>query len=205
MHTQPSPTLGPTLTDKKIEKKMNNTIILSNPPPRLSSLNSSSRQHNNASKHISFADQVSFIDSNRTSSSGSSSARSSESMSGLNNPLSPIHELESPIGPPPPVPTVVNRHHVPQSAVAGSKSYPASRHRAARKQCMDQLKSYVESDIQDWKLTGERNNRTKLYTKAVEGSKLPVMRSDSTFYGNWTPEQICSVVQCFGARKICKV
>jgi hypothetical protein len=91
-----------------------------------------------------------------------------------------------------------------KSAVAGSKLYPASRHRSARKTCIDQLKAYATSDLSNWKLIGEGNNRTKMYTQTFEGSTLPVMRSDSTLYGAWTPEQICSVVQCFGARKICK-
>ncbi|KAI8079446.1 hypothetical protein BDF21DRAFT_463512 [Thamnidium elegans] len=199
IHTQPSPTLGP-LPDQQLlqppERKYN-TVILSNPPPRLSSL--SSRPSSTATKHITFADEVSLIDrpsSSTTSSSASSSARSSldpvpEDVT-TSNPLSPIRELASP---------TIKKDFGTQ-AVAGSKLYPASRHRSARKQCMDQLKSYANSDISNWKLIGERNNRTKLYTQSVEGSKLPVMRSDSTFYGAWTPEQICSVVQCFGARKI---
>ncbi|KAG2236798.1 hypothetical protein INT48_006982, partial [Thamnidium elegans] len=158
IHTQPSPTLGP-LPDQQLlqppERKYN-TVILSNPPPRLSSLSSRPKDVTTS------------------------------------NPLSPIRELASP---------TIKKDFGTQ-AVAGSKLYPASRHRSARKQCMDQLKSYANSDISNWKLIGERNNRTKLYTQSVEGSKLPVMRSDSTFYGAWTPEQICSVVQCFGARKI---
>lgn len=113
--------------------------------------------------------------------------------------LSPIHEI-SPL----PFSSNSQKKDFSSKAVAGSKLYPASRHRLERKQCMDQLKKYAHSEISDWKLIGERNNRTKVYTQAYEGSKLPVMRSDTTFYGTWTPEQICSVVQCFGSRKICK-
>ncbi|GAA5800734.1 hypothetical protein HPULCUR_006170 [Helicostylum pulchrum] len=191
IHTQPSPTLGPVPDNQLLQppERKFNTVILSNPPPRLSSLSTSRPASSTATKHITFADDVS---SSTATTSASSSARSS---------LDPVPEdvtALSPIQESPLPPTM----KIGTQAVAGSKLYPASRHRSARKQCMDQLKSYAESDLSLWKLIGERNNRTKLYTQSVEGSKLPVMRSDSTFYGAWTPEQICSVVQCFGARKI---
>lgn len=88
-------------------------------------------------------------------------------------------------------------------AIAGTKLYPASRHRAARKQCIEKLQAYAHSDLTDWKHIGDKNN-TQLYTQAVEGSTLPVMRSETAFVGSWTPEQICSVIQCFGARKECE-
>lgn len=117
--------------------------------------------------------------------------------------LSPIHET-----PPPLTLSKSNtKHHQTSKAVAGTKLYPSSRHRNERKECMDQLKFYAHSDINEWKLIGERNNRTKLYSKSLENgtSTLPVLRSDSTFYGSWTPEQICSIIQCFGARKVCKL
>lgn len=29
-------------------------------------------------------------------------------------------------------------------------------------------------------------------------------RADGMIYGGWTPEQLCSVTHCIGARKICK-
>lgn len=157
-------------------------------------------------KHISFADEV--LQNSPPSSTTSSSARSSlntedayESSSPpppISHQLSPIHEIS-------PLPfSATIKKDFSAKAIAGSKLYPASRHRMERKQCMDQLKKYANSDINDWKLIGQRSNRTKLYTQAFEGSKLPIMRSDTTFYGTWTPEQICSIVQCFGARKICK-
>jgi hypothetical protein len=112
-----------------------------------------------------------------------------------NHQLSPIHELPLPFSDKRPAKTI---------AVAGSKLYPASRHRGARKQCMEMLQAYAGSDLSEWKQIGEKN-RTKLYSQAVQGSALPMMRSDTTFFGSWTPEQICSVIQCFGARKICTV
>ncbi|KAF1797052.1 hypothetical protein FB192DRAFT_1291652, partial [Mucor lusitanicus] len=85
-------------------------------------------------------------------------------------------------------------------AIAGTKLYPASRHRTARKQCIEKLQAHAHSDLTEWKHIGEKNN-TQLYTQAVEGSTLPIMRSETAFVGSWTPEQICSVIQCFGARK----
>jgi hypothetical protein len=116
-----------------------------------------------------------------------------------NHQLSPIHELPSPFSD-----RKLIKNHTATVAVAGSKLYPASRHRGARKQCMEMLQTYAGSDLSEWKQIGEKN-RTKLYSQAVQGSTLPIMRSDTTFFGSWTPEQICSVIQCFGARKICTV
>ncbi|KAG2198515.1 hypothetical protein INT47_008619 [Mucor saturninus] len=210
--TQTSPTLGPSSSVETVDKKYN-TIILSNPPPRISSL---ATKNSGKTKHISFADEVQLHSPPSTSSS--SSARSSlndeDTLSTTSSPLppppplppmhqlSPIHEVSPNSLPFSSTTTTGKKEFSSAKAVAGSKLYPASRHRVERKQCMDQLKKYAHSDINDWKLIGERNERTKVYTQAVEGSKLPMMRSDTTFYGTWTPEQICSVVQCFGARKI---
>lgn len=208
-------------------KKLN-TIILSNPPPRLSSLVPHTGSTVPSTRHITFADEVGQSvsrspsprsSSGNSSSSPSSSARSSfsppslseeekESMLINNNndssiqrqsqQLSPIHELPSPFSERKPV-----KSYTANTAVAGSKLYPASRHRGARKQCMEMLQAYAGSDLSEWKQIGEKN-RTKLYSQAVQGSTLPIMRSDTTFFGSWTPEQVCSVIQCFGARKICK-
>ncbi|KAL7313001.1 hypothetical protein PS15m_008703 [Mucor circinelloides] len=105
--------------------------------------------------------------------------------------LSPIQEAPMPFS---------SKAKTSNVAIAGTKLYPASRHRAARKQCIEKLQAYAHSDLTDWKHIGDKNN-TQLYTQAVEGSTLPVMRSETAFVGSWTPEQICSVIQCFGARK----
>ena len=82
-----------------------------------------------------------------------------------------------------------------------SRLYPPSRHRASRKQCIETLKRLTSSDLDEWKELGERNS-SKLYSKSVQGSALPILRGDVTINGRWTPEQVCSVIQCFGARKI---
>ncbi|CAO3616426.1 unnamed protein product [Mucor hiemalis] len=232
LQQQASPTLGPSSSIEQLDndnKKINN-IILSNPPPRISSLSSLSH-----TKHITFADDLnqrsaSPMSSSAYTSSSSSSARSSyETEEGQQQqqqqqlqldlslpPLVPSHSYRhpqqqqhslSPIHETPPsltLPKPITKHHQSSKAVAGTKLYPSSRHRNERKECIEQLKTYAHSDISEWKLIGEKNNRTKLYSKSLEsgGNTLPILRSDSTFYGSWTPEQICSIIQCFGARKV---
>ncbi|KAI9028139.1 hypothetical protein CLU79DRAFT_553377 [Phycomyces nitens] len=81
------------------------------------------------------------------------------------------------------------------------KLYPSSRHRSTRRQCMDLLKQLASDDLDDWKPSGEKNN-VQLYTKSVQGSPLPIMRGETTLSGPWTAEQVCSVIQCFGARSL---
>lgn len=80
--------------------------------------------------------------------------------------------------------------------------YQPSRHKTARKQCLETVKRLAASDLDEWKETGEKN-QCKIYSKSVQGSPLPILRGDSVITGPWTPEQVCSVIQCFGARKIC--
>lgn len=192
---------------------------------------STQTNNSNQQKRITFADQLdqssrSSSPSN-TFSSSSSSARSSSasSSSGTTSPnqqLQPteddsisIFDSNSKASTQFPLPPTTTTSHqlspiqetpMPFSsskAIAGTKLYPASRHRTARKQCIDKLQTFAHSDLKDWKHIGDRNN-TQLYTQATEGSTLPIMRSETTFVGSWTPEQICSVIQCFGARKECK-
>ncbi|CEP08703.1 hypothetical protein [Parasitella parasitica] len=187
------------------------TIILSNPPPRISSLSTSTAQQTNNTisaqqtnnsniqaqpKRITFADQSIEHPSRSTSPSSGTTISSSFATS---------HSADTTITPPPapPLQTQDNGTLLPSKAVAGARLYPTSRHRAARKQCIDRLQAYAHSNLSDWKHIGEKNN-TQLYTQAIQGSTLPVMRSETTFMDSWTPEQICSVIQCFGTRKICK-
>ena len=97
-----------------------------------------------------------------------------------------------------------NNNLLPQPSIhPPSRLYPPSRHRTARKQCLDTLKRLTSSDLDEWKEIGQKNN-AKLYSKSVQGSALSILRGDVTINGTWTPEQVCSVIQSFGARKICK-
>ncbi|KAL9555878.1 hypothetical protein MBANPS3_002160 [Mucor bainieri] len=113
------------------------------------------------------------------------------STNAMSHQLSPIQEAPMPFS---------SKAKSSNIAIAGTKLYPASRHRTARKQCIEKLQTYAHSELKEWKHIGDKNN-TQLYTQAVDDSTLPIMRSETAFVGSWTPEQICSVIQCFGARK----
>ncbi|KAI8333866.1 hypothetical protein BC941DRAFT_400731 [Chlamydoabsidia padenii] len=79
------------------------------------------------------------------------------------------------------------------------KLYPLARHRAARKESLTNYKRLLSSDMDEWKLVEEKEG-VKIFSKAVQGSALPILRGDGLIEGPWTAEQVCSVVQCFGAR-----
>ena len=191
---------------------------------------STQTNNSNQQKRITFADQLdqSSRSSSPSNTFSSSSARSStaSSSSGTTSPNQQLQPTEddsisifdsnsksSTQFPLPPTTTTTSHQLSPiqetpmpfssSKAIVGTKLYPTSRHRTARKQCIDKLQTFAHSDLKDWKHIGDRNN-TQLYTQATEGSTLPIMRSETTFVGSWTPEQICSVIQCFGARKECK-
>lgn len=151
---QSSPTLGiatPPLTKDYPKGR----IILSNPPPRVSSLSS------NTPKQVKFADDPAL----------------------------------KPTTSDPYLPKLPEAHP--------ARLYPASRHREARKESLESLKKHVESDIDEWKSAGE-SDHAKYYIKPLPDTALPIMRSDCEIQGDWSPEQVCSVIQCFGARKKCK-
>ncbi|KAI9270369.1 hypothetical protein BDA99DRAFT_459862 [Phascolomyces articulosus] len=173
--------------------------ILTNPPPRNSSLPSpTSSRSSSVTRKIKFADD----DISQRSSTPSSLAPSTHidgqdddaTNEGENNNNS-TNTL------------TLSTASVLAAAAAGSspqnmsRLYPPSRHRTSRKQCIETLKRLSSSDLDEWKEMGERNS-TKLYSKSVQGSALPILRGDVTLHGQWTPEQVCSVIQCFGARKI---
>lgn len=141
-YLQTSPTLGKSAIPPR--RRPSEVIILSNPPPRISSLSS------NTPKQTKFPDI-------------------------------PPPIKEEPRVPPP-------------------RLYPASPHRNSRKKSFEILKSHVTSPLEEWTLVGQEDE-AKMYTKTYPDSILPVMRSDYEFSDQWTVEQICSVIQCFGARK----
>ena len=62
----------------------------------------------------------------------------------------------------------------------------------------------MTASLEPWTLTSE-NNGIKVYAmnEQCSISLLHASRMDGTIRGEWTPEQLCSVVNCFGARKIC--
>ncbi|CAO3580502.1 unnamed protein product [Absidia cylindrospora] len=88
---------------------------------------------------------------------------------------------------------------ISSSETASSRLYPLARHRSSRKQSITNYKRLLSSDMTEWKKTGEREG-VKTYVKASHCGGLPILRGDGWLEGSWTAEQVCSVVQCFGAR-----
>ncbi|KAG0180507.1 hypothetical protein DFQ29_000549 [Apophysomyces sp. BC1021] len=170
---QRSPTLGPS---GPILRQRQTTGILTIPPPRQSSLQN--RSSPTVSRSSSLARRIKFADDLPPSRSSTP-----QSFSSCNPPPDESRE-GSGLAPTP-----------------AGRLYPPSRHRSARKHGIETLKRLATSDLEDWKEIGERNN-VKLYSKSVQGSPLAILRGDSVIGGGWTPEQVCSVIQCFGSRKI---
>ncbi|KAF7730802.1 hypothetical protein EC973_001320 [Apophysomyces ossiformis] len=171
--SQRSPTLGPSGT---VLRQRQNNSILTNPPPRQSSLQN--RISPTISRSSSLAKRIKFADDLPPSRSSTP-----QSYSSCNAPSDDGRE-ESGLTP-----------------VTSKRLYPPSRHRTARKQGMETLKRLATSDLADWKEIGEKND-VKLYSKSVQGSPLPILRGEGIIGNGWSPEQVCSVIQCFGSRQI---
>ncbi|KAI8375385.1 hypothetical protein EDC96DRAFT_497045 [Choanephora cucurbitarum] len=174
------------------ESRRNLNAMVKNPPPRISSLEGNQSIDSLAS--YAAEDEAKEIHNPIPSSVNRSllSLRSS--------PLSPIDETE----------TIVfdvgkeeekEKQSKSKPQTTTSKLYPRSRHRLARKKSLQMLQSYLESSLEEWKFVGEKNN-TKMYSQPVKEYPLPILRGETIFQGDWTPEQVCSVIQSFGARKI---
>lgn len=163
---------------------INKASILTNPPPRRSSLNprQPTSRSSSLNKRITFADDVLV-------------------------PSSPI--IESPVNDQSPLPSqqlpASSYLQAPQfdSPSSNEKLYPSARHRSIRKESLANYKRLYSSDIEEWKELGDREG-VRMYSKASPGSTLPILRGDCIIEGTWTPEQVCSVVQSFGARAKCK-
>ncbi|KAI8141168.1 hypothetical protein BJV82DRAFT_178848 [Fennellomyces sp. T-0311] len=171
--TQPKPK---SILQSSLLHPRNNSMqsILTHPPPRNSSLPSpTSSRSSSVTRRIKFADDDASQRSSATS-------------------IAPPTEDK---------PDQQKENTSTTSLIMPTKLYPPSRHRTSRKQCIDTLKRLTSSDLDEWKELGERNS-TKLYSKSVQGSTLPILRGDVTIHSPWTAEQVCSVIQCFGARKI---
>ncbi|KAI8081384.1 uncharacterized protein BX664DRAFT_302065 [Halteromyces radiatus] len=150
-----------------------NSSILTNPPPRCSSLNppQTTSRSSSLTKRITFADDVIIPPS--TMEEKSIPATSSDDNNHISN--------------------------LKLSSLETGKLYPPARHRSIRKESINNYKRLFSSDMDEWKNIGEREG-VKLYSKASQGYALPILRGDGWLEGSWTTEQLCSVVQCFGAR-----
>ncbi|KAI8138906.1 hypothetical protein BJV82DRAFT_522813 [Fennellomyces sp. T-0311] len=77
--------------------------------------------------------------------------------------------------------------------------YPSHRHPTKKIESLESLKR-LSSSLEGWTSKGEIAG-VKLYTQALP-EKTPFLRGDGVIEGGWTAEQLCSVIHCFGARKI---
>ncbi|CAO3637027.1 unnamed protein product [Cunninghamella echinulata] len=184
----------PSIMSPSVKTLSSSSSILVNPPPRHSSLSVTrspsgvSTQH--STKRITFADDVHLPPpSTNTSEVLIPITESQEEVNNVNennneknNQLqqedeSPKHSIELP-----------------------SKLYPPARHKHIRKEALANYKRLLATDLDEWRNIGHQEG-VDFYSKASQGYTLPILRGDGFIKGNWSPEQICSVVQCFGARK----
>lgn len=98
--------------------------------------------------------------------------------------------------------------------------YPSHRHPIQKVESIQLLKKLTYS-IDNWKLTKETGSSKHYilnsnimtdedefmnYQGGIEAlkRKVPFIRADGIIHGGWTAEQLCSVIHCFGSRRICK-
>lgn len=140
---------------------------------------------NNTKRRITFAHQDiayssgSLVDSTDQSSSEASHVKITETTTA------------SPPRPSPPPTTAVPSRHL----------YPSHRHQSKKIESLRLLKQ-LSSTLDGWLSECEEDGVT-VYSRKEDG-KRPYFRGDSVIEGGWSPEQLCSVVHCYGARKICK-
>lgn len=88
-------------------------------------------------------------------------------------------------------PTVIPTRHL----------YPSHRHVTEKAESLKLLKQ-LTSSLDGWTSKGTCAG-VETYVRMKEGEPT-FLRGDGVVEGGWTAEQLCSVVHCFGARKICK-
>lgn len=106
--------------------------------------------------------------------------------------------------------------------------YPSHRHPIQKVESIQLLKKLTFT-TDNWKLTKELNDGFRYYLldsniladeeddfimnhldHRLNGNgqllkrRVPFIRADGIISGGWTAEQLCSVIHCFGSRKICK-
>ncbi|KAL7323244.1 hypothetical protein PS15p_211175 [Mucor circinelloides] len=104
----------------------------------------------------------------------------------------------------------------------GRHLYPSHRHPIQKVESIQLLKKLTFS-LDNWNLTKELDDGSKHYmlnarllsdddeeenmlqmkkSSKSNARKVPFIRADGIIQGGWTAEQLCSVIHCFGARKI---
>ncbi|CEP10163.1 hypothetical protein [Parasitella parasitica] len=96
--------------------------------------------------------------------------------------------------------------------------YPSHRHPLQKVESIQLLKKLAFS-LDDWNLTNELDDGSRHYMFAARilsddddeeddqdpddsSQKVPFIRADAVIQGGWTAEQLCSVIHCYGSRKI---
>lgn len=190
------PSAAPTIL---VAPQQQPTSIIVPPPPQPSSLGSS----NSNKKHISFAEH----DITYTANQPPQNAASLE-----NPPATTTNPYKNVL----PVPAKNN--------ATGRHLYPSHRHPIQKVESIQLLKKLTFS-LDNWNLTKELDDGSKHYmlnarllsddeeeesmlqmtkTSKNNARKVPFIRADGIIQGGWTAEQLCSVIHCFGSRKICK-
>ncbi|GAN03249.1 hypothetical protein MAM1_0037d02701 [Mucor ambiguus] len=167
------------------------------PPPQPSSIGSSSNK-----KHISFAEHDTTYTANQPPQTTTPSLENSPTTT-TTNPYKNVL----------PVPAKNN--------ATGRHLYPSHRHPIQKVESIQLLKKLTFS-LDNWNLTKELDDGSKHYmlnarllsddedesmlqmTKSNKNNarKVPFIRADDIIQGGWTAEQLCSVIHCFGSRKI---
>jgi hypothetical protein len=94
--------------------------------------------------------------------------------------------------------------------------YPSHRHPIQKVESLQLLKKLTFSH-DNWKQTKTLDDGSKqfvlntpIYSNDEEDqvdkkTPIPFLRTDGVIEGGWTAEQLCSVIHCYGARKLCKL
>ena len=107
-------------------------------------------------------------------------------------------QQQSPLSPPLTLPMIVRPHPL----------YPVHRFLSEKVESMNLFKR-LSASLDSWSLIEEaKENDFRLYDYNCQlstSSRLSLIRADGCITGKWSAEQLCSAVQCFGARKTCKL
>lgn len=86
--------------------------------------------------------------------------------------------------------------------------YSSHRHPVNKLESIQLLKK-ITSSLENWNLAKELDDgKTRYYLamddEETQNRKMSFVRADSVVEDGWTAEQLCSVIHCYGSRKICK-
>jgi hypothetical protein len=94
--------------------------------------------------------------------------------------------------------------------------YPSHRHPIQKVESLQLLKKLTFSH-DNWNQTKTLDDGSKQYAlntpiysndeedQVDKKTPIPFLRTDGVIKGGWTAEQLCSVIHCYGARKLCKL